>query len=66
MEIYLMTHVMSNRVKNQFLLSKSIIEHELLNKFLFNIFIGHFRLQEIYQHLLSHVLLHKYDAHDMI
>ena len=39
--------------------------HELLNQLLFNIFISHFRLQEIDLHTLSHALTHKYDAHDM-
>ena len=29
-------------------------------------FIGHFKLQEIYLHILSHALLHKHDAHDMV
>ena len=40
--------------------------HELLNQLSFNIFIIHFRLQEIYLHTLSHTLPHKHDAHDMV
>jgi hypothetical protein len=39
--------------------------HELLNQLSFNIFIGHFRLQEIHPHTLSHAISHKYGAHDM-
>ena len=39
--------------------------HELLNQLLFNIFISHFRLQEIDLHSLSHALTHKHDAHDI-
>jgi len=38
--------------------------HELLNQLLFNIFIDYFKLQEIYLHILSHALTHKYDAYD--
>ena len=34
--------------------------HELLNQLSFNIFIDHFKLQEIYLHILSHALSHKY------
>ena len=40
--------------------------HELLNQLSFNIFIIHFRLQEIYLHALSHALPHKHDGHDMV
>ena len=39
--------------------------HELLNQLSFSIFINHFKLQEIYLHILSHALTHKHDAHDM-
>ena len=39
--------------------------HELLNQLSFSIFIDHFKLQEIYLHILSHALTHKHDIHDM-
>ena len=39
---------------------------ELLNQLSFNIFISHFRLQEIDLHTLSHALSPKSDAHDMV
>ena len=39
--------------------------HELLNQLSFNIFVSYFKLQEIYLHILSHVLTHKHDTHDI-
>ena len=38
--------------------------HELSSQLSFNIFIDHFKLQEIYLHILSHALTHKHDVHD--
>ena len=39
--------------------------HKLSNQLSFSIFIDHFKLQEVYLHILSHALTHKYDAHNM-
>ena len=49
--------------KNYFSILLNI--HELLNQLSFSIFTDHFKLQEIYLHILSHALTHKHDAHDM-
>jgi hypothetical protein len=43
-----------------------LIQHELLNQFLFNIFISHFSWQKFYLKTLAHEITQKYDAHDMI
>ena len=40
--------------------------HELLNQLSFNIFISHFRLQEIDLYTLLYILSHKHDAHNIV
>ena len=50
---------------NKNLFSTLLDIYELLNQLSFNIFIDHFKLQQIYLHILSHALTHKHDAHDM-
>ena len=65
-KLYLsITHMFYNIFFNKNWFSTLLDIHELLNQLLFKIFIDHFKLQEIYLHILSHALTYKHDAHDI-